>query len=440
MKRICLLCLVIALLGNACVSHKPVALSTESLHDGAIRVTPAWQSKRTVWSKAWPFIVGPLAMGTFFAVRQNADPQFYSNKNTGAPYPVGTTAAVGAGLGLMVPGYIPFSFFRKKSVRSRTYQTSEEDKWVSAYGNYVVRERAPGGRLLLIPYKQVKDYDQTEQQIKEKAERERREAEERVRQAEMAREETAYQNFVKYDSWQYYLDHFPNGRYKNEVLQKGELLAYKRVTTGSGDSWETYIKYFPQGEHSQAIRQVKSEIIQVQNLRAQYYEANTLEAYNKVVETGRNLQTELTEKRGKIPASDGYASQIISGLANATGILITSADERLSKKQIERTRRLELAKEWVIGESLCWTTSSVKLDENGKEVPGTSAKMAIRVVIEEINPERTRFKVRIKELFSYRLNKNVDSFRMETANRVWQPEEVDWLDPTSEEFDFKKCN
>lgn len=437
MKHIYLFCIFVIWLDSSCVSHKPVAIGTQPVHDGALRVTPSWQSKRTFWSKAWPFIVGPLAGATYFGVRQNADPQFYTNSKTKTSYSVGVAAAIGGGLGFVFPGYIPFSFLRQKSVRPRIYQSSDEARWVSDYGNYVVREREPNGRLLLIPRNQVANFDRTEQEMLEKAKRERREAEERARQAEIAREDSAYQNVLNRGAWQAYLDKFPNGRYINEVKRLAEPVAYVRVvTSGYG---ETYLKYFPTGEHNQAVRQVQDECRRVNSLAVMDWDASTLEAYNQIAETGRQLQKDLIEKLTKTPESEPHVRQILSGLIKTVDDRIASANKWVIKKQLERDRKLQQAKEWVVGESLCWTTSSVRLDENGKEVKGTSAKMDVRVVIEEINPEHNRFKIRIKELFSHRTNKNVDSFRMATANRIWQLEEIDWLDPTSEEFDFNKC-
>ncbi|MBO0933826.1 hypothetical protein [Fibrella aquatilis] len=426
---------------NNCTVYRPQANTLQQTHSGASVVTPSWNGRVTFWGKAWPLIVGPLVASAAGVIYYQRSPTAFANQTTGERPSLGTTAITMALAGIIVPGMVPLSYLRKKSATVRRYDPSQADNWTRKLdGRWDVYKTLPNNALLIGPRGGLATYLAEEKAIADRAEKERLAAIERVRQAEIARELAAYEAFRKLGKWADYLDAYPSGLHSEEVRREGERLAYEEVKRAERRAGTTYIKYFyPGGEHSALVREVSDEFQEKEILWDDYYKTDSYDGYKQLLDRIATYRELMSKRRADIPAEKRELQQLYGGLIESADLLTKRTERYFKGKASDRAARQEAAATWVVGDNLCWKPGSHSLDEEGKKIPGTDAETAIRVTIEEINPDRTRFKIRVKELFNTRKNRNASSFRMSDSNRIWELEELDWIDPLSEDMNFKKC-
>ncbi|MEZ0540927.1 hypothetical protein [Fibrella arboris] len=424
---------------TGCTAYRPVAYNIRQTHSGAALVTPGWNGRITFWGKAWPFFIGPALAGGASAIYYQRDPNSFINSQTGQRQSMGGSIFIGSALGAFAPGYIPFSFLRKKRVKPRDYTAAQAHQWASQYpGRWEVYETM-GTDLLIGPRGGRNRYIAEQKAILDRAEKARLDAEERARQAEIARELAAYDAFRTNESWSAYLDTFPTGTHIAEVRREGERLAFQAIRKGERRASATYLRYFPNGEHSAIVRQVDNDYRLLDGLWDTYYPTDTYDGYKQLIERCEQQRETFLKIRAEIADEKRELRPIYGALIEATETIKRRSEGYFQQKVSLRATRQERMATWVVGDNLCWKPASYSSDADGKRIPGTESETAIRVTIEEINADRTRFKIRVKELYNVKKGRNSDSFRMADANRIWELEELDWIDPLSEDMDFRKC-
>lgn len=362
---------------SACTRTIPVANSIRKTHHEAVWVNPSWTIKRSVWGAVWPFAVG-AGMGAIYGSGAFGNKRFGDSK-TGEIYSPGASAGLGAGMGAVIPGTIPLSAFRPKKIGSKRYDSSQKEEWVSAYpGNWVLLDEQ-NGSVHMVPRNMLTAYQNEEKVIAERAERARIEAAERA-------EQLAYDNVMNgvVGACDIYLSNYRTGKHSNEVTAVQPVCrAYDAAMNGTTNDAEAFLVNFP-------------------NARTNF----------------RNAV--LTRK----------------------GNLIEEQREIIRNAELARTRaarRLSESKNWVQGDNICMQTDGTITSSDSflfwKFENEKKARYTFRAFVEGYNEDRSRFKIRIADMFR---DGNVEIGKFEfSGTTIWRTNDTVWIDPR--EWDFSKC-
>ena len=230
-----------------------------------------------------------------------------------------------------------------------------------------------------MPGRSLTAYNRTEQEQKERAERERREADERA-------ERYAYQNVLTgvLDAQSIYASRYPNGQYINEILAlQAECNAYYRAMRGTPKDCALFLTDWP-------------------NARL-------------------NFRTAVTNQKDKLEREKREAEQ-------QAELLRTRSE-----------RRLRASKAWVQGDNICMETDGTSTSTNTllfwSYTNEEKARYSFRAFVEGYNDDRSRFKIRIADIFK---NGKTEIGKFEfTGNTVWRTNDIVWIDPR--EWDFDTC-
>ncbi len=362
---------------SACTRTIPVANSIRKTHHEAVWVNPTWTVKRTVWGAVWPFAVGAGLGAVYFSgVFGN---ERMGNSRTGEIYSPGASAGAGALLGTFIPGAIPLSYFRKKKMGSKRYDSSQKEDWVKAYpGNWVLLDEQ-NGSVQMVPRSMLAAYQNEEKAIADRAERARLEAAERA-------EQTAYDNVLNgvVGAGDAYLNTHPTGKHSSEVTAMQPVYrAYDRAMRGTTSDTEDFLASWP-------------------NARATFR--------NAILARKENL---IEEQR-----------------------------EIIRKAELARTRvarRLSEAKNWVQGDNICMQTDGTSTSSDSflfwKFENEKKARYTFRAFVEGYNEDRSRFKIRIADMFRDG-STEIGKFEF-SGTTIWRTNDTVWIDPR--EWDFSKC-
>jgi len=372
-----ILFLVVLCLPIACTRTIPVANSIRKTHHEAVWVNPSWTVKRSVWGAIWPFAIG-AGLGAAYGSGVFGNERL-GNSTTGVLYSPGASAGFGALAGTFIPGAIPLSYFRSKKIGSKRYDASQKEEWVRAYpGNWVLLNEE-GGRLQMVPRRLLTAYQAEEKAIAERAERARIEAAERA-----------------------------------------EQLAYESVLNGIVGASSTYINTYRTGKHIDAVLALRNECL----------------AYD------RAMQGTTDEAAAFLSNWPNARPNFRNAVLARKGNLEEEQREIIRKAELERTRvsrRLADSRDWVQGDNICMETDGTSTSTNSllfwSYTNETKARYKFRAFIEGYNEDRSRFKIRIADMFK---NGDTEIGKFEfSGTTVWRTNDVIWIDPR--EWDFSRC-
>lgn len=214
--RILVVFVVLSGVFYSCLSHKPIATTRSTSHNGSLWVTPGWQTKRTFWGHGWPYIMGATA-----GVIIGAHTPFTMKKNgVSDTLSKGNAMLAGGATGTILFGLILEGTKRKKNnLPKRAFSEHDTEKWVRAYkGNWVAVDwKSPN--LKIVPRKHYAAYMAEEKAIKEREEQKKREAE-------------------------------------KEALRQQEMIAYKAIQKGIPEKLDDYLNTFKDGAHFAEIQRL----------------------------------------------------------------------------------------------------------------------------------------------------------------------------------------
>lgn len=439
--RIILLLITSSIIMQSC-SKVPMASNLQNLHTNAVRVNPYFTQKK---NKAKPIMLL---------------------------------------LSIIAPiGFI--MYFQKSNYITETIPVNNQnfDKWLSSYNRKNNQSFIQYGNslnpCLLVPKNNVNAYELEEKRIKEESEKQRILAEQRRKEQEerdrIARDEANKQadleaftkvkeNNYRNEYWINYLTNFSNGIHMEEVKLLAEEIALNEIKNGTENSIITYKKYFPNGKYLNLITSFEEEFAiwrkameYIDYSRLNYIEhsgfINSVKFYDNLIgkqtfdsyvsqnDAIQNFIVKLNIWSEKAKINTKFSNLEKSAVSDFLSTYSSKSKDILIVDSIrieEGNKKIENAKKYVVGDNLCLDLSSISIDEYGKEIKGTESKTLIRISISEVNPEKTRMKIMVNEIFNVTKNKKVDTYNFNKPKRVWSKGTQDWINPADWDLDICK--
>lgn len=263
-KKFITLSILTLLLFQSCsiTVRVPITKSEQKLHDGAKKVRPQFivkEHKNTgVFITA--LVVGGLS--SYFLAGLSKE-----GGKKGIDMSVSKASllgfALGAGSTIAVLG--PFSGDPKTEKSIVDVTDSQFDKWLYKYSD---KERISYSKYgqdsysyLIVPKSNIYNFEAEEKRLKSEgkvvetdlAEQRFKEQEEKNRiakenadvKAELVAYEKVQKTFIGNAEWLNYLENFPNGLHKNEVLSKAEEIVFKAAALHENSACAFYLEKFP---------------------------------------------------------------------------------------------------------------------------------------------------------------------------------------------------
>ncbi|GAB3935546.1 hypothetical protein [Larkinella terrae] len=438
-----LLLIASIILVQACTVRIPMGQVVQTSHHGAQRIQPSYQvTKKGGRVGSYLGITAGCSLlfgGLGYASKEDKNGNPYTNEQR-----VGNAKSL-ALAGLYVGGlYGIYALVRKKKPpRTEQVTPANFNNWLSDYNRKQNQKFVRYGQdtygYFLIPQNNLAAYEAEEKAIVDRAEAQKRAREEEIIRLAQAKEDSVYRKFRNNPNyyWDTYLTAYPNGRYAEEVRERGEEEAYYDVRDGKthiwnkNGSWEKYMTFFPKGKHVAIVREYRDVSKGLDAIHDLYFSAKYNSDYLAAKEAAERFKPRLDawyEEAGKVHreiATSNPLTDLRKALQNRISRIDEAAKEALAK---EEARRLVVSK-WVIGDNLCWEAESYSTDEKGERIKGTEGKTLIRVTIESISNGGERVQVKVKELYDLKKLRNVSQFTMSSPVRVWRIDITDWIDP-----------
>ena len=462
-KKFITLSILTLLLFQSCsiTVRVPITKSEQKLHDGAKKVRPQFLVKKDRNAGVFiaALVVGGLGSYLFGELSSEGSKKGINMSITKASL-IGF--GLGAGLTLAV---LPFSGDVNSEKNIVDVPDSQFDKWLYKYSSKERINYSKYGQdsysYLIVPKSNIYNFEAEEKRLKSEgkvvidlAEQRFKEQEERNRiakeNANIKAELDAYEKVQKAitgnTDWLNYLESFPNGIHKNEVLRKAEEIVFKAAALNESSACAFYLEKFPQGKYSNILKKFefiaeKWDSIQTassENAISPYpsYDSNV-----QLKEAIVSYSLEFTKFADDIKNTTNFNNEELTYLekfkeeskANITKAL-TLVETGIKKGN----EKIEMAKRFVFGDNLCLNLLSSAINQQGKEIKGMKLKTIIKVSIVEFNAEKTSVKITINEIFNVNLNRQKDTFSFDKTNKVWTKGAQEWINLADWDLDICK--
>jgi hypothetical protein len=441
----------------------PITKSEQKLHDGAKKVRPQFIVKehRNTGVLITALVVGGLSSYFLAGLSKEGGKKGIDMSVTKA-----SLLGFGLGAGATIAVLGPFSGDPRTEKSIIDVPDSQFDKWLYKYSSKEGISYSKYGQdsysYLIVPKSNIYAYeaeekrlksegkvveiDLAEQRFKEKEEKNRIAKENANIQAELAAYEKVKKSFMGNADWLNYLEKFPNGLHKNEVLSKAEEIVFKAAALHENSACAFYLEKFPQGKYSNVLKKFEFMVEKWDSLKTASSENAVFpypnyESNVQLKEAINSFSLEFTKYADDIKNIANFNSDELTYLEKFKEESKANITKELTLIETEIKKgneKIEKAKKFMFGDNLCLNLLSSAINQQGNEIKGMKLKTIIKVYIVEFREDKKNVKITINEIFNVNLNKQKDTFSFDKTNKVWTKGTQEWINLADWDLDICK--